>query len=75
MNNTELLLKLKKDIEDSKLKKAQLEGKLQIFEEQLKNDFNCDVNKATELLSVLENEMSELEEQLTNKINKIKESV
>ena len=48
MNNAEILIKLKKDIDESKVKKNQLQGKLQSLEEQLKEEFNCTLKEVEE---------------------------
>jgi hypothetical protein len=73
MNNTEMLLKLKKEIEDAKIKKAQLQGKLQTFEEQLKKEFDCEsLDKADEMLYDLNESIRKNEEEFENRLVEIK---
>lgn len=76
MNNAELIIKLKKEINESKTKKSQIEGKLQIFTEQLKNEFECDdLDKAKKLVNSLEKQIEKDEKELEEKINVIKELI
>lgn len=76
MNNAELIIKLKKEINEAKTKKSQIEGKLQIFTEQLKNEFGCDtLDKAKKLVSSLEKQIEKDEKELEEKINVIKELI
>ncbi len=74
MDNTEILLKLKKDIEDAKIKKAQLEGKLQTFEEQLKKEFQCDnIEQAENIIAALNAEINQNESDFEKQIEEIKD--
>jgi hypothetical protein len=74
MDNTEILLKLKKDIEEAKIKKAQLEGKLQTFEEQLKKEFQCDnIEQAENIITDLNQEIKVNENEFEKQIEEIKE--
>ena len=72
MNNTDLLLKLKQDIEEAKTKKNQLEGKLETFTEKLKTDFSSNIDEARIKLSKLEKEIIVKEESFNTKMEEIK---
>ncbi len=74
MNNTETLLKLKKDIDESKIKKAQLEGKLQTFEEQLKKEYNYNsVEEVEKIVKEIETDIKNNEIEFEKGLNEIKE--
>jgi hypothetical protein len=73
MTNTETLLKLKKDIDEAKIKKAQLEGKLQTFEEQLKKEYNCsNIDEAEKIVKELETEINNNENEFEKGMNEVK---
>jgi gas vesicle protein len=73
MNNAEILIKLKKDIDESKVKKNQLQGKLQSLEEQLKEEFNCTLKEVEEKIKELTSENEENQKELDENIKKIRE--
>ncbi len=73
MNNAEVLIKLKKDIEESKVKKNQLQGKLQSLEEQLKEEFDCTLKEVEEKIKELTSENEENQKELDQNIEKIRE--
>lgn len=73
MNNAEVLIKLKKDIEESKVKKNQLQGKLQSLEEQLKEEFDCTLKEVEEKIKELTFENEENQKELDQNIEKIRE--
>lgn len=69
---SEKLLRMKKKIEDSKAEKSRLEGKKEQLENQLKTQFECEtVDEAKKYLSVLEDQLEELQEQISGKEKEI----
>jgi len=74
MDNTELLLKLKKEIDESKLKKAQIEGKFQTLEEQLKKEYNCNtIEEAEKLIQEIQLEIANKTQEFEKGIKEIEE--
>lgn len=68
-NLTDKLLEMKKEIEDSKMEKERLEGKLQQLLLQLKKDFDCcDIKNAKQKLESLTNEIQTLQKELEEEI-------
>lgn len=75
MINADFLLKLKREIEEAKIKKAQLEGKLQTFKEQLKEHNIDSIQQAENILVSLNQETKIYEEKFNNEISDIEEAL
>jgi chromosome segregation ATPase len=68
----EKLLKMKKKIEELKAEKSRLEGKKEQLENQLKTQFKCEsIEEAKKYLSVLEDELEELQKLILGKETEI----
>lgn len=68
------LLRLKKQLEKSKLDKAQLDGELKNMMKTLKTDFQCDsVDEAEKLLKKMVRNQTKLEDQIAHSLEEIDE--
>jgi len=68
------LLDLKKDIDKSKLKVAELTGEKKSITQQLKNDWNCsDIEQAKKKLKSLEKDIETTERQIDKVTKELEE--
>ena len=68
------LLRMKRQIEETREKKARLEGKLSSLTERLLKEFDCkDIESATALQKTLSTEVAEKEKLLDRKVKEMRE--
>jgi vacuolar-type H+-ATPase subunit H len=64
-NLIQTLLEKKQEIEDAKIKKANLTGRLEEYQYQLKNEFDCDnIEEASKFLEKITDEIEKESEKL-----------
>jgi hypothetical protein len=74
MGITEKLLNLKKEIEDAKIKEAEMNGELNILKTQLKNEFSIDtLEDAEKELKKIEKKLIKLQMILQKDYEKLEE--
>jgi len=74
--NEKHLLELKEDIEQAKTKLAELKGREEYLMQQLELEWECDtIEKAQEVLTSIEREIEELDEQIEEGVKKIEEKM
>lgn len=74
MDQSEKFLKLKKEIEDAKIEKATLKGRLKTSMEQLKDEFDVNsIEEAEEHLEKLKKELIDVQKQIQENEEELEE--
>lgn len=74
MNNTEKLLKIKKQIDEAKSKQSEIKGQKEAIEKQIIDKFDIDISEVDKKLDEMASELDEMEEKFNKDLEKLEES-
>ena len=74
MNSTEKLLNIKKQIDEAKNKQAEIKGKKEAIEKQIKDKFNIEITEVQKTLDDMANELDEMEENFKDGLEKLEDA-